>query len=220
MSLDALITEAARALTEARNLFGTSPVNGRWPSPQALVDSRQAVAGAGQAAASSWHGQAAPIFGSSNTNQLQRLDNALTADTQIASPFANAGQIAMEGAQKMDNLITETRSGVDAFAARARTPAGQRELATYLESQLSRAKGLVQTFQEQNTDLAARIDAAAEGYQVDGPTTPRIALNPGVGYIIWCTPSSMVSGYICEFLQDDGSIIWRHSPVDITGGMP
>ena len=34
------------------------------------------------------------------------------------------------------------------------------------------------------------------------------------------TPSTIVGGYTCEFLQSDGSIIWRHSPIDITGGMP
>lgn len=220
MSLEVLITEAARALSDARKLFGSSPVNGRWPSPQSLVDGRQAVAEAGRAAASSWRGQAAPVYGSGNSKQLQWLDNTITADTQIASPFANAGQAVMDGAQKMDGLIAETRSGVDALAPRARTTAGQRELATYLQGQLNRAKGLVQTFREQNSTLAARIDAAAAGYKTDGPGTPHIALKPHEGYIIWCSPSTTVGGYICEFLQDDGSIIWRHSPVDITGGMP
>lgn len=108
MSLEALITEAARALSDARKLFGSSPVNGRWPSPQSLVDGRQAVAEAGRAAASSWRGQAAPVYGSGNSKQLQWLDNTITADTQIASPFANAGQAVMDGAQKMDGLIAET----------------------------------------------------------------------------------------------------------------
>ncbi|MEE6140473.1 DUF4226 domain-containing protein [Mycobacterium sp. 050128] len=220
MSLEVLITEAARALSDARKLFGPSPVNGRWPSPQFLVDGRQAVAEAGRAAASSWRGQAETAYRSGSSKQLQWLDNTITADTRIASPFANAGQGVMEGAQNMDGLIAETRSGVNALAPRARTTAGQRELATYLEGQVNRAKDLVQTFQERSTDLAARIDAAALGYHADRPGTPQIALKPHQGYIIWCTPSTTVDGYICEFLQDDGSIIWRHSPIDITGGMP
>lgn len=220
MSLDALITEAARALADARKLFGPSPVNGRWPSPQGLVDGRQAVAEAGRAAAASWHGQAAPVYRSANSKQLQWLDNALTADTQIAPVFANTGQSAGDAARRMDGLIAETRSGVGALAPRTGTAAGQRELATYLQGQVNLARGLVQAFQERSTDVAARIDAAALGYQAEDPGTPQIALKPHQGYIIWCTPSTTVGGYICEFLQDDGSIIWRHSPIDITGGMP
>lgn len=220
MSLDALIMEAGRALNDARRLFGSSPADGRWSRPQSLVDSRETVAEAGRAAASYWQGAARSAYREGNADRLQRLDNTLTADTQIAPVFANTGQTAAEAARRMDSLIAETRSRVDALAPRARTAAGQRELAIYLEGQVNRAKGLMQTFQERSTDLAARIDAAALGYQADGPGTPQIALKPHEGYIIWCTPSTTVGGYICEFLQDDGSIIWRHSPIDITGGMP
>ncbi|CQD24575.1 hypothetical protein BN1232_06269 [Mycobacterium lentiflavum] len=219
MSLDELIVQAGRALSDARRLFGSSPIDGRWPSPQALVTGRQAVAEAGQAAASDWHGVAGPVYRAANNERLQRLDNARTADAQIAPAFVTTGQAAAAGAHSMDSLIAETRAGVDALAPRARSAAGQQELATYLQGQLNRAKGLVQNFQEHNAELAARIDAAAAGYQAEGPVVAQIALKPPVGYIIWCSPA-IVGGYICEFLQNDGSIIWRHSPIDITGGMP
>lgn len=220
MWLDAMIMEAARTLNEARGLFGSSPSDGRWPSPQALVDARQAVAEAGQAAALNWQGAAGPAYLAANSVRLERLNNTLTADIEIAPHFANTGQAAVEGVHSMDGLIAETRSGVAALAPRTRDAAGQRELAAYLQGQLNRAKGLVQTFREHNTELAAHIDVAAAGYQAESPVAAQIALKPHAGYIIWCTPSTTVGGYICEFLQDDGSIIWRHSPVDITGGMP
>ncbi|MCA2304859.1 DUF4226 domain-containing protein [Mycobacterium intracellulare] len=220
MSLDALIMEAGRALNDARRLFGSSPADGRWPVPQPLVDSRESVAAAGRAAASYWQGAAGPAYHEGNTERLQRLDNALTADTQIAPVFANTGQTAYEAARRMDGLIAETRAAVGALAPRARSGAGKQELVSFLRGQLDRAKGLVQNFQERNSEFAARIAAAAVGYQAEGPGAPQIALKPHDGYIIWCTPSTTVGGYVCEFLQDDGSIIWRHSPIDITGGMP
>ena len=40
------------------------------------------------------------------------------------------------------------------------------------------------------------------------------------GYIIWCSPAALVTGFICEFMGEDGGITWRHSPIDISGGMP
>ncbi|WP_293003778.1 type VII secretion target [Mycobacterium sp.] len=40
------------------------------------------------------------------------------------------------------------------------------------------------------------------------------------GYIIWCSPATLVTGFICEFMGEDGGITWRHSPIDISGGMP
>ncbi|WP_142281514.1 hypothetical protein [Mycobacterium kyorinense] len=72
---------------------------------------------------------------------------------------------------------------------------------------------------------AAQFSEAAQRLPDVPHTAPavaanQVALQPPAGYIIWCTPATAVPGFICEFLQSDGSIIWRHSPIDITGGMP
>ena len=64
----------------------------------------------------------------------------------------------------MENLIAETRSGVAALGSSARSPAGQQELATYLQGQLSKAKGLVQTFQQRSSELAETIRSVSASY--------------------------------------------------------
>jgi hypothetical protein len=70
----------------------------------------------------------------------------------------------------------------------------------------------------QDHENALRYDAPADILDTAAAQVPH--LMPPSGYIIWCTPADLVSGFICEFLGEDGGITWRHSPIDITGGMP
>lgn len=83
-----------------------------------------------------------------------------------------------------------------------------------------------QRFTEHAAAYIGEDDEAARRYR--GPTTDLFdatyaqSFRPPAptGYIIWCSPATLVSGYICEFMGEDGGITWRHSPLDISGGMP
>lgn len=86
-----------------------------------------------------------------------------------------------------------------------------------------------QTYSQRFTEHAATYTThdhqAAQRYRaptdVFDPTYAQsLHLPPPAGYIIWCTPASLTPGFICEFLGEDGGITWRHSPIDITGGLP
>jgi len=70
----------------------------------------------------------------------------------------------------------------------------------------------------QDHENALRYDAPAVMLDTAVAQTPHLVAPSG--YIIWCTPADLVPGFICEFLGEDRGITWRHSPIDITGGMP
>jgi hypothetical protein len=178
MSLEELVAEAGRALSDARKLFGAAPLDGGLPLAQELVTARQGLADAAGSAAASWEGAGAASYRSANSDQLRALDRTIVGDGQLASALTSTGQTAAAGARSMDNLIAETRSGVAALGSSARSPAGQQELATYLQGQLSKAKGLVQTFQQRSSELAETIRSASAsygslaGHSKDAPAVP------------------------------------------------
>jgi Excreted virulence factor EspC, type VII ESX diderm len=74
------------------------------------------------------------------------------------------------------------------------------------------------TYATEDRDAAHRYNCPADLLDTAAAEAPY--LTPPTGYIIWCTPADLVSGFICEFMGEDGGITWRHSPIDITGGMP
>jgi hypothetical protein len=62
MSLEELVAEAGRALSDARKLFGAAPVDGGLPLAQELVTARQGVADAAGSAAASWEGRGGRVL--------------------------------------------------------------------------------------------------------------------------------------------------------------
>ena len=162
MSLDALVAETGRALSAARRLFGAAPADASLPSAQHLAANRQAVAQAGRAVAS-WQGAARQTYAASHADQLQALDTILSADGRVGPALVDAGQAAAAGARNMDHLIAQTRAGIASLAPNTRSAAGKQELATYLQGQLSQAKGLLQDFQQRDTEIASAIQQADYG---------------------------------------------------------
>lgn len=172
-SLDALVAETGRALNAARGLFGSAPTEGSLPSVQHLATGRQAVADVGQAAAARWRGGSGGAYVATNADQLQAFDSTMAADSQLSPALADAGRSAAAGARNMDALIAQTRSGVAALAPSARSAAGQQQLASYLQRQLTQAKGLVQNFQQHVGEIAGTIQSTdyrnGIGQAKDGP---------------------------------------------------
>ncbi|WP_122526597.1 DUF4226 domain-containing protein [Mycobacterium persicum] len=160
MSLEELVAETGRALSAARRLFGSAPVEGSLSSTPELAAGRQAVAQVGQTAADRWQGAAAGTYVIANADQLQSFDGTVTADGRVSPALADAGRSAATGAQNMDTLIAQTRAGVAALAPSTRSAVGQQQLVSYLQGQLNQAKGLVQNFQQQDSALASSIRTA------------------------------------------------------------
>nr|VTP03818.1 hypothetical protein BIN_B_05276 [Mycobacterium riyadhense] len=176
MSLDALVTEAGRALSAARRLFGAAPAEESLQLAQQVVTGRQAVAQAGQAATGNWQGGAAGTYIATNADQVQAFDRAVAADGLVGPALLSAGQAAAAGARNMDNLIVQTRFGVAALAPNSGSAGGQQELARYLHGQLNQANGLLQDFQQRATDIAATLRNVdygnLTGHGRDSPAAP------------------------------------------------
>jgi hypothetical protein len=160
MSLDELVAETSRALSAARRMFGSAPVAGSLSSTQHLATGRQAVAQVGRAAATGWQGEAAGTYMAANADQVQALDRTVAADGRVGPALTDAGHSAAAGARNMDNLIAQTRAGVAALAPSTRSAAGQQQLASYLQGQLNEARGLLQNFQQRDTEIAGTIQNA------------------------------------------------------------
>ncbi|MGH3968395.1 MAG: hypothetical protein ACRDTV_09870 [Mycobacterium sp.] len=160
MALDGLLTEAGRALSAARRLFGATPSEESLPSAQQLADGRDALAQLRQAAASSWQGRSESTYLEANDDQVQALDGTLAADSRVGPTLDKAAQAATAGAKDMDKLIAQTRSGVAKLASGTRSAGGQQALARYLEGQLTQAKGVLQNFAQRDAELAGTIQAA------------------------------------------------------------
>lgn len=111
-SLDGLVAETGRVLSDARRLFGAAPLEASLPSAQQLMAGRAAVAPVGQAAAANWQGEAATTYAATNADQVHALDRTVAADGQVNPALTHAGQAAAAGARSMDNLIAQTRAGL------------------------------------------------------------------------------------------------------------
>ncbi len=170
-SLDELVAAAGRALSDARRLFGVSPVNASgWSSAPALLAAQQGIRAAGQTAAAGWVGASASAYGQSNASQVHALGDTVAADDRVGPAVINAGHVAANGASRMDNLIAETRMGVATFSQNLNSPANQQQLATYLRGQLARAKAILDSAQQDSHVLAVSIKNASGGYpQGDDP---------------------------------------------------
>ncbi|MGJ6127033.1 hypothetical protein QN239_31070 [Mycolicibacterium sp. Y3] len=81
------------------------------------------------------------------------------------------------------------------------------------QSWQSAANGEQQPIQYQSAPRAEQVSKQFADLQTQ-------LSQPPSGTIIWCTPSTMGTGFICEYMGADGGITWRHSPLDVTGGMP
>jgi hypothetical protein len=160
MALDGLVSEAGRALSAARRLFGSSLSAESLPSAQQLVDGHDTVAQTRQAAARGWQGGSESTYIESSGEQIHALKSTVDADHRLSPALADASHAATEGGKDMDRLIAQTRSGVAQLAPGTHTAGGQQALAEYLHGQLTQAKGVLQSFTQRDADIADTIQSA------------------------------------------------------------
>ena len=160
MALDGLVSEAGRALSAARRLFGSAPDSESLPSAQHLVDGQDALAQTREAAATRWQGASESTYLQASGEQIHALKSTVDADNRLGPALDDAAHTAIEGAKDMDKLIAQTRHGVAQLAPDTHTAGGQQALAQYLHGQLNQAKGVLQNFTQRAADLAGTIQSA------------------------------------------------------------
>jgi len=165
MSLDALVHEVDQALGDARRLFGPAPMPGGWAASGGLASGRDALYQARGAAAQTWSGASGSSYVSASGGRVKALDGVIGADAGTTAGSAGSADASTRGRGGMDAVINDTRAGVTAIAPSTDTPAGRQQLVTHLQSQLQRAKVLLQVSEQRNMALAAIIRNAAAGYR-------------------------------------------------------
>jgi len=165
MSLDALVHEVGQALGDARRLFGSAPLPGGWGAAGGLGRGRDAVSQATGAAAQTWRGAGASSYVPAGGGQVRELDSVISADEGIAAGLGGSAEASARGRSGMDTVLGDTRVGVAAIAPSTDTPAGRQQLVTHLQSQLQRAKVLLDVSEQRNIALAEMIRNAAAGYR-------------------------------------------------------
>lgn len=168
MSLDALVAEVGQALGDARGLFGPAPEAGEWASTAGLGTGRDGVRQVIGAAARDWTGVGASTYVRTSSGQVQALDSVIGADQGTSPGFAATADSSRGGRGRMDNVVSDTRTGVAALAPTTDTPAGRQQLVNHLQGQLDRAKVLLLASERRNVALAAMIRNAASGYRGPG----------------------------------------------------
>jgi peptidoglycan DL-endopeptidase CwlO len=168
MSLDALVHEVSQALGDAQRLFGSAPTPGGWGAADGLGSGRDAVSQANVAAAQTWSGAGGSNYATASRGQDTSLDSVISADKGTTAGLGGSADASARGRAGMDAVIDNTRAGVAAIAPSTDTPAGRRQLVTHLQSQLQRAKALLQVSEQRNIAMAGMIRNAAAGYRGGG----------------------------------------------------
>ncbi|WP_139803398.1 hypothetical protein [Mycobacterium avium] len=195
-------------LAAARRVLGTGagPTDWKAPKPPGAVTVRQ------------WDGDAAERA-RTTTQHLDNLREELhQARSAAATVVADAGTISRQAHGALDAIETAWANDKATLRPMANTAFGQSALLQAGIGRVNEAHDLIATAAARFSEAAKRLPNVP--HTALAVAADPVALEPPAGYIIWCTPATAVPGFICEFLQSDGSIIWRHSPIDITGGMP
>ncbi|MGH3556018.1 MAG: C40 family peptidase [Mycobacterium sp.] len=226
MSLDALVREVAQALGDARRLFGPAPVPGGLGTAGGLGSGRDAVSQANGAAAQNWSGAGGSSYVASSGERVAALDSVIGADEGTTAGLGGSADASTRGRGGTDAVINDTRAGVAAIAPSTDTPAGRQQLVNHLQSQMQRAKMLLQVSQQRNMALAAMIRNAAAGYRggLGGPAMPGLpamgapAMMPGAGAGALALPA--LARLTALTHQRRGAGPMRHAPPTAIGGGP
>src|SRR6202035_5420002 len=116
MALDGLVSEAGRALSAGRRLFGSSPSAEAVASTPQLAEGHDSVAQAREAAATGWQGGSESTYLESSGEQIHALKSTADADRRVGPALDDAAHAATEGGKDMDRLIAQTRRGVAQLA--------------------------------------------------------------------------------------------------------
>jgi cell wall-associated NlpC family hydrolase len=165
MSLDALVHEVDQALGDARGLFGSAPTPGALGTAGGLGRGRDAVSQASGGAARTWSGAGGSNYVATSGGRVAALDSVIDADAGTTTGLGGGADASARGRGAMNAVIDDTRAGVAAIAPSTDTPTGRQQLVNHLQSQLQRAKALLQVSEQRNMALAAMIRNAAAGYR-------------------------------------------------------
>ncbi len=184
MSLDALVHEVNRALGDARGLFGSAPTPGGLGTAGGLGAGRDAVSQASGGAARTWSGAGGANYVAASGGRVAALDSVIDADAGTTAGLGGSADASARGRGAMNAVIDDARAGVAAIAPSTDTPTGRQYLVNHLQSQLQRAKALLQVSEQRNMALAAMIRNAAAGYRGGlggAPAMGAPAMMPGAG---------------------------------------
>jgi len=214
MSLDALVHEVDQALGDARRLFGSAPVPGGWGAAGGLGSGRDAVSQANGAAAQTWSGAGGSSYVAASGGQVTAMDSVMGADQGTTEGLSGSAEASARGRGGMDAVIDGTRAGVAAIAPSTDTPAGRQQLVNHLQSQLERAKVLLQVSEQRSMALATMIRNAATGYRGLGGA----AMMPSAGAGALAFPS--LASLTALTSHRPGAGLGSHMPRTAIGGGP
>lgn len=195
-------------LAAARRVLGTGAGPTDWAAPNQT----------GSPAPPNWEGETAERARTAAQHLETLRDELHQARSTAATVIAEAGTISRDAHSALDAIETAWANDKTTLKPIADSAFGKGALLQAGIARVNEAHEVVTTAAARFAEAAQRLPDVPRTALAVAPN--QVALQPPAGYIIWCTPATLVPGFICEFLQSDGSIIWRHSPIDITGGMP
>ncbi|BBZ31367.1 hypothetical protein MMAD_56620 (plasmid) [Mycolicibacterium madagascariense] len=164
MSLQGLVDATATSLDGARALFGQPVPASGLPSTSGLQSLKTDLRAAVDTVPASWSGGGGEGYKTAGGNGVAALDNVVGADRGVGPQVVTASNESRDGRSGMNNVVSDTRAGVNAIAPSTDTPAGKTVLVNHLEGQLDRAKALLTKSQQRGQMLATMIRSAGSGY--------------------------------------------------------
>ncbi|WP_163744927.1 hypothetical protein [Mycolicibacterium madagascariense] len=164
MSLQGLVDATATSLDGARALFGQPVPASGLPSTSGLQSLKTDLRAAVDTVPASWSGGGGEGYKTAGGNGVAALDNVVGADRGVGPQVVTASNESRDGRSGMNNVVSDTRAGVNAIAPSTDTPAGKTVLVNHLEGQLDRAKALLTKSEQRNIALANMIRASGGGY--------------------------------------------------------
>ncbi|MCV7372113.1 hypothetical protein H5P33_05225 [Mycolicibacterium arabiense] len=164
MSLQGLVDATAHALGGARELYGQAPAASGLPSTGGLQSLKTDLSASVDSVLASWRGGGGEGYKLAGGNGVAALSDVVGADNRVGPLVVTASNESGDGRAGMNNVFSDTRSGVNAIAPSTDTPAGKQVLVSHLEGQLDRAKALLTKSQQRGQMLATMIKSAGSGY--------------------------------------------------------
>ena len=164
MSLQGLVDATATSLDGARALFGQPVPASGLPSTNGLQSLKTDLRATVDTVPAFWSGGGGEGYKTAGGNGVAALDNVVGADRGVGPQVVTASNESRDGRSGMNNVVSDTRAGVNAIAPSTDTPAGKTVLVNHLEGQLDRAKALLTKSEQRNIALANMIRASGGGY--------------------------------------------------------
>lgn len=172
-TLAQVAAQTVATVERARSLFG--PAEAPNATAGRLEAAAHDTAGA-ERPMSSMSGQLADRHHAVVTAQSQRLSTAGRTDTTLESLLTSAATATQSGSRQLDGIVAQTKL-IQQVAASARTPAEQLAVLQALREQLAASQSVVNSTQQQATDVASQVQQLSYGpsgsdLPTDKPKTP------------------------------------------------